>query len=201
MKSKFVILSLLLNFTTLIVLGQSDIFSLGNSVIDPYDMHHILKNGQKSKIDLSSVEGSPYEITSFKFGSAVDKLTNSKQNFYLRFNAYNDEIQMKPSLDEKNIYGLVKAPNIYVIINAREYHYLSYIQEEQIMKGYFILVSKTAENQIYLRRTKRFKPGQPAKDSFRAAVPAAFKDNMDRYYYEKDDILHLIAVKKKGKIF
>ena len=54
-----------------------------------------------------------------------------------------------------------------------------------------------ARNNIVLT-PGQLKPGQPAKDSFRAAVPSAFKDNTNRFYYEKDDVLHLIAIKKKG---
>ena len=105
---------------------------------------------QKNKIDLSSVEGSPYVNKTFKFGSAVDKLTNTSQNFYLRYNAYNDEIQMKSSLDEKNIYGLVKATNIYAVIDAKEYHYLSFMHELRSSLGKMgqILSRKKRQKQL-----------------------------------------------------
>ena len=177
--------------------GQSDFSGVGNSLIDPYDMYHIMANGQKNKINLSEVKGSPFEQESFVFGKAMDKLTATARNYYLRYNAYNDEIQMKASLEDKDVYALIKSLNIYAVINNKEYHYLSYADEDEINEGYFVLVSKELKNHLYTRKSKRFKPGRPAKDSFREAIPPSFKD-IHQFYYKKGRVLYPLSNKKKG---
>ncbi len=197
MKLKIIYLFILLANPSTFVFGQSDFSGLGNSLIDPYDMYHILSNGQKDKIDLSKAKGSPFEQKEFVFGKVGSKTSSTMNNYYLRYNVYNDEIQMKASLDDVNIYGLIKSLNIYAIINNKEYHYLSYSDEKEVNEGYFILVSKDLKNHLYLRKTIRFNPGRPAKDSFREAIPPSFK-NINRFYYKKGRILFPLSVKKKG---
>lgn len=197
MKSKFSIQIILFLIPSILIFGQSEFSGIGNSLIDPYDMYHILRNGQKNKIDLSNAKGSPFEQKSFVFGKAVDKLTNTTKNYYFRYNVYNDEIQMKASIDDEDIYALIKSLNIYAIINNKEYHYLSYSDEDEINEAYFILISDDLKNHLYMKKSKRFKPGQPAKDSFRAAVPPSFKE-LYQFYYKKGRVLYPLSTNKKG---
>lgn len=172
-------------------------FSYASSPIDPYDFYHILQNSAKEKIDLSSVEGSPYEQETFVLGKAAEKLTNNSMNYYLRYNVYNDEIQMKIDLDDKKIVGLIKSLNHYAVINSKEYHYMSFLDDDKnFNEGYFILVSNDIKNSLYIKKIKKFKVGQPEKDSFRKAIPSAFK-NFERYYYLKDRVLFQVPTKKK----
>lgn len=194
MKLAYIVTLLLFSLSISNTFGQ---FSDATSLIDPYDFYHILQNNAKAKIDLSSVEGSPYEQESFVLGKAAEKLTNNSMNCYLRYNVYNDEIQMKIKLDDEKIVGLIKSLNHYAVINNKEYHYLSYTDNNKnINEGYFILVSNEIKNSLYLKRIKKFKVGQPAKDSFRKAIPSAFK-NFERYYYKKGRVLFQLPTKKK----
>ena len=172
-------------------------FTYGSSPIDPHDFYHLLRNNTRAKIDLSSVVGSPYEQETFVFGKATEKLTNNSMNYYLRYNVYNDEIQMKINLDDDKIVGLIKSLNHYAVINNKEYHYMSYSDNDKsINEGYFILVSNDFENSLYLKKIVKFKLGQPEKDSFRKAIPSAFK-NFERYYYQKERVLFQLPTKKK----
>jgi hypothetical protein len=172
-------------------------FSYSSSIIDPYDFYHILQNSAKTKIDLSSVEGSPYEQETFVLGKAAEKLTNNSMNYYLRYNVYNDEIQMKINLDDEKIVGLIKSLNHYAIINNKEYHYMSYSDNNKnINEGYFILISNDIKSSIYLKKIVKFKIGQPERDSFRKAIPSAFK-NFEKFYYQKDRVLFQLPTKKK----
>jgi len=194
MKRIYIVTILFLSLSVFNTYGQ---FTYGSSIIDPYDFYHILENSAKAKIDLSSVEGSPYEQETFVMGKAAEKLTNNSINYYLRYNIYNDEIQMKIKLDDEKIVGLIKSLNHYAVINNREYHYMSYSENDKsINEGYFILVSNDIKNSLYLKKIVKFKVGQPAKDSFRKAIPSAFK-NFERYYYQKGRVLFQVPTKKK----
>ena len=68
--------------------------------------------------------------------------------------------------------------------------------DKNINEGYFILLSNDIKNTLYLKRIKKFKVGQPAKDSFRKAIPSAFR-NFERYYYKKGRVLFQVPTKKK----
>jgi len=194
MKPNHIITLLFVSLSISNIFGQ---FTDTNSIINPYDFYHILKNSTKAKIDLSSAEGSPYEDETFVLGKAADKLTNNSTHYYLRYNIYNDEIQMKVDLNDEKIMGLIKSLHHYAIINNKEYHYMSYSdKKENSNEGYFILVSNEVKNTLYQKKIKKFKVGQPAKDSFRKAIPSAFKDFM-KYYYLKESVLHELPTKKK----
>ena len=194
MKRIYIVTILFLSLSISNIFGQ---FSYGSSIIDPYDFYHILENSAKVKIDLASVEGSPYEQETFVMGKAAEKLTNNSINYYLRYNIYNDEIQMKIKLNDEKIVGLIKSLNHYAVINNKEYHYMSYSENDKnINEGYFILVSNDVKNSLYLKKIVKFKVGQPAKDSFRKAIPSAFK-NFERYYYQKGRVLFHLPTKKK----
>jgi hypothetical protein len=194
MKRIYFVTILFLSLSISNTFGQ---FSYGSSIIDPYDFYHIQQNSTKAKIDLSSVEGSPYEQETFVLGKVSEQLTNNSMNYYLRYNIYNDEIQMKLNLDDEKIVGLIKSLNHYAVINNKEYHYMSYSNNNKnINEGYFILASNDTKNSIYLKKIVKFKEGQPEKDSFRKAIPSAFK-NFERYYYQKDRVLFQIPTKKK----
>jgi len=88
-------------------------FSDASSFINPYDFYHIQKNSNRVKIDLSSVDGSPYEQEAFVLGKAAERLTNNSMNYYLRYNVFNDEIQMKAKLSDEKIIGLIKSLRCY----------------------------------------------------------------------------------------
>jgi len=155
-------------------------------------------NNSNSVIDLSKIVGSPYENETFSLGKAVNKLTKKSIPFYLRYNIYNDIIEID---DNQNTFGLIKSQNIYAIINNTEYHYETYLNDNaKADEGYFILMSKGLHSNLYLRKSKEFKDKVKSKDSFHKETPASFID-LKSYYIKKDKTLLPVSTKKKEFLF
>jgi hypothetical protein len=150
-------------------------------------------------IDLKEVKGSPYETESFQPGTVSNKKLNDIKSFYFRYNIFNDIMEMKESQLDEDLYGLIKSLNIYTKILGKEYHYEIYTKDNKKStdEGYFILISKGEKVSLYLRKTKTFIDAKPAKDTFRKAEKATFKDFED-YYYKTGRVLILLPTKKKG---
>ena len=150
--------------------------------------------GADEDAKLSNVMGSPYENDSFLIGKAANKKIDNSKPYYLRYNIYNDVIEIQ---DSENIIGLIKSLNIYAIISNREYHYEIYSNDNaKTDEGYFILLSKGINSNLYLRKIKKFKDKVKAKDSYHKDTPAAFVDS-ESFYIKKDRVLFPVSKKKK----
>ena len=157
-------------------------------------LNSIRKNGSNDVVELSKIKGSPYENDAFILGKAANKKTIDSKPYYLRYNIYNDIIEVK---EENSTIGLIQSLNIYAVINNREYHYEIYSDDnEKTDEGYFISLYKSEKVNVYKRKIKEFIEEQPAKDSFRQATPPSFKD-AEFYYFKKGRVLILLSTKKK----
>lgn len=196
MKFSFILLSIFLYFTSGMISAQN------NDYYDPliYNIDTRIEHnesGINSNIDLSTVKGSPYENKNFQLGKAVNREVGEPTNYYLRYNVYNDVIELKKNNSDTDIGGLIKSENIYAIINNREYHYKKYIDNKSnIKEGYFILLKKGNHSSLYLKKLKDFKDKVLPKDNFEKEKPATFTDDQT-YYIQKGDVLVHVASRKK----
>lgn len=155
---------------------------------------NIRSNSSNGNVDLSDIKGSPYEHEAFMPGKAVSKKLNNSKPCLLRYNIYNDIIEIK---DNGNPVGLIKSLSIYAVINDIEYHYKDFIDENnKASEGYFILLSRGAIINLYLRKTKTFNEAVKAESSYSKDKPAAFVDSQS-YYFKKHDVLLPFPHKKK----
>lgn len=156
---------------------------------------NIGSNSSNGNVDLSDVEGSPYENETFLVGKAVSKKLNNSKTCLMRYNAYNDVIEIK---DDNSALGLIKSLHIYAVINDIEYHYEDFIDENNKAKeGYFILLSKGATINLYLRKTKTFNKTVKAESTYYKDKPAKFVDSQS-YYFKKHNVLIPFPYKKKA---
>ena len=87
---------------------------------------NIGSNSLNGNVDLSDIEGSPYENDAFLVGKAVSKKMNNSTTCLLRYNIYNDIIEIK---EHNATLGLIKSLHIYAVINDIEYHYEDFIDK------------------------------------------------------------------------
>ncbi len=167
------------------------------AVIRGLSSNEIRINDVNKTVDLSTIKGSPYENEKFQLGKASNLLNDKPTAYYLRYNIYNDIIELKASLNEQDIRGLIKSLNIYVIISNREYHFEIYSDDNKsTKKGYFILLSKGKNSSLYLKKIVTFIDKKPAKDSFHKDIPASFKES-EKYYIKKQRVLVPLSTNKK----
>jgi len=145
-------------------------------------------------IDVSGTEGSPYENESFVFGKAISEELNISSPYLMRYNIYNDVIEVK---DKDQLNELLRSFNLYVIISNKEYHYAEYSDESNtIKKGYFTLLYRGSNIELFSRKTQKYKQAVPPKNSFQPKQPAAFVDYQS-YFMNKGGALLEIPTNKK----
>jgi len=174
--------------------SRSSIVSTGTNIHLPSDYlrNNLLGNNNLPK----NTKGSPYLYETF-LPSKVIINDSTTYNAMLRYNAYNDEIEMKK--DEK-VTALFKRPYIEAIINNSHYKILEYKSEADKNKtGYFVALTPLGKHQFYRKDIKVFKEGKKAASTYSKDVPPSF-ENMVNYYVvlENSTQTRLLKLKKKN---
>ncbi len=156
------------------------------------------KSNGKYVLDFSHLKGSPYEKNTFSFGHVTDEISNKSVNLYLRYNIYNDEIELKASLEpnEKTV-ALLKKYDISCTINGKYYKYAHFTDENnKTIDGYIIKIYSGKKVSLYKRLTSSFTPKKYPKNSFSQAEPATFETKAT-YYLQKGNSITYLSNKKK----
>lgn len=145
-------------------------------------------------INVSETEGSPYENETFVFGKVINEKLNISSPYLMRYNIYNDVIEVK---DKDQLSGLKKSFDFYVSLSNKEYHFAEYYDDSNmIKKGYFILLYRGTNIELFSRRTQKYKEAVPTKNSFQTKQPAEFVD-YEAFYMKIEDTLLEIPTNKK----
>ncbi len=194
MKMKYLFIQLLVFFALNTTVAQV-VKSYHNS--NYYGAMYIPSGDSNIALDLSIVKGSPYDIDKFQLGKVLNNLTGESQTFYIRYNIFNDVVELKETPNSPKISGLVNSLNIYAKVNSKEYHYELYeTDKSKNNEGYFILLNKGKNISLYLQKSKEFKDKVIAKDSYHKEKLATFKDS-EKFYFNKDKTLVELSSKKK----
>ena len=201
-------MKLLLTFTS-ILLCFFNVFSQTNREGTPYgansdgrliSVFENLKNKTKgSKIKTEEISGSPYFEESFKTAQIVYFGEILKENIYIRYNAYSDEMEMAKSESQTSSDDvLIKNKKITCTLNGYSYKYLAFIKEnEQPAVGYVKELFRGNKFSLYVRETKEYKEGVKAKSSLEGSFPPRFIDKKDYYIALGDGSLKQTKLSKK----
>jgi len=201
-------MKLLLTFTS-ILLCFFNVFGQTNREGIPYgansdgrliSVFENLKNKTKgSKIKTEEISGSPYFEESFKTAQIVYFGEILKENIYIRYNAYNDEMEMAKSESQTSSEdALIKNKKVTCTFNGYTYKYLAYIKEnEQPAVGYVKELYKGNKFSLYVRETKEYKEGVKAKSSLEGSFPPRFTDKTNYYIALGDGSLIQTKLSKK----
>ncbi len=123
-----------------------------------------------------NVEGSPYANEEFVLGKVYAE-GQDPYNGLLRFNAYQDGIEMKT---DKGIITLLKREYLSAEIDGNLYRIENYKNNGAVRKAYFIEKNK-GKARLLLRQQKEFVEERPATSSYSKDKPARF--NEENSYY------------------
>ena len=138
------------------------------------------------------VQGSPYWNPDFLPG-IVSVFGRETYTANLRYNAYNDEIEIETS---SGASALLKRDYIRARIGTEQYQVEKYLEKGQAKQGYFISLNE-GTNRLLLRRTMVFREGKAAESSYDDPMPPRF-DKTERYFVSKDSsIAKEIRIRKK----
>lgn len=131
--------------------------------------------------DESRVKGSPYYSEGFMPGQVFFN-GELMGTFYLRHNAYQDEIQLKKELNDPEFQALAKAVNVGCTLGGKELLYTFFINKKgEQQSGYLIKLSEGKNYTLYTRKIKKFMEGKTSGNSLARNVPPRFIDEEEWY--------------------
>ena len=165
------------------------------------DVFENIKNVTKgSKTKTEKISGSPYFDKKFKTAQIGYFEEILKDNIYLRYNAFSDEMEMAKSESQTSSEdALIKNKKVTCIINGYTYKYLAFINDDELPAvGYLKELYKGNKFSLYIRETKEYKEGVKAKSSLERSFPARFVDKTEYYIgIENGSLKHTKLSKKQ----
>ncbi|WP_141673192.1 hypothetical protein [Allomuricauda sp. CP2A] len=164
-------------------------FDMGNNpaMMDLYnDMRMKFgRMGEEVNLTLDDIDGTIYLNEDFTLGALYEDGVAFKR-LYLRYDAYNDEVELKESADSDVVRAMVKHPKYSCSINNDKFVYTDYLNEDgETVSGYLQPLVYGEGYVLYERQIKVFKEGKPAKTSLDNSFPHRFLDKTE-YFVSAD---------------
>ena len=180
-----------------LILSQSQTDLTDSRVQDAYTD---LVNSVTRAITKTNIKGSPYFNEKF-IDSKIKYFDESLKNiFYLRYNAFSDEIEMgKNKFQNESVEIVQKNQNIVCYIGNEIFLLKSYKNEiGNQKKGYLNMIFDGQKSKIYRSKRKIFMEATQARTSLERAFPARYIDEKSYYISSKNssEINYLKASKK-----
>ena len=160
--------------------------------------------GNKSTIkpQIITVQGTQYYEDEFKLSDLKYFGTNMESIGYMRYDAYNDVIEMASTPDvERSEIILLKNSDVIAKINKKEYVFLEYDEEDiKNKKGYMIRLYIGNNYSLYQKRIKIFKEAEKTKAGITEPQPPRYISKTDFYIQTRDQKPQLIKISKKRLI-
>ncbi len=111
------------------------------------------------KVNLENTKGSPYENEEFVLGSILSENNTLISNVYLRYNAYQDEFQIKqnPNASDDNVQAIKKSTDFYVKMGDEIF---TYKLPQDGYGGYYNIVAEGNKIDLLKKISKKFIEGQ-----------------------------------------
>ena len=194
-----IILLLLCKLTTLSSQGNN---SNGvQSDLRLVDLYENIKNkiGKKTYSN-QKIKGTPYFEKTFKLAEVeyFGELITDK--IYIRFNAYNDEMEIASSpLTKSSENILIKNNKVFCIIDGKTYRYLGFKEDNQPPAvGYLKELFKGELFSFYERKFKVYMQATVARTSLERSFPARFIEKKQYYYSVNNGEINQIKLSKKN---
>jgi len=160
---------------------------------DVFQVDEYIKRNNRgiSYADTDSYRGTPYNNPSYLNGNIYKGGELLATNVALRFNAFEDEMEVKESLATPDAQAkvLTKDPDIYVKIMNDIFVFVAYDGGVE-GGGYFQVLQEGNKIDLFKKMKKEFVPEKKSTSSITPGFPAQFKD--EPIYYIVDN---------KGKFF
>lgn len=139
-----------------------------------------------------NIEGSPYLTDDFIKGTVF--VENEKPyGAMMRYNAYQDEIQVKGS---DGISSLFKREYVWAEIGGQSFRIETYNDRSGTSKGYFVELNR-GKVRLLKRIERVFKEGQAAVSSYSEDTPPRFEEEVTYYLIREGSPAEAIRLRKK----
>lgn len=142
--------------------------------------------------------GSPYYNENFVLGTIFDLKTKADEPYYLKYNIAEDYIEVKKTVDSKELLELQKDKDSYCVIDGLKIRYFEVSdQKGNDMSGFFVVLSEGKKSTFLKKLKKNYTEARPAENSYQPAKPARYSDASDYYFLNKNTITKTKLKKKK----
>ncbi|WP_276392790.1 hypothetical protein [Eudoraea chungangensis] len=143
-----------------------------------------MNRARRSKLDLSTIEGSVYYNENFIKGD-VFYLTKLFDSYPMRYNAFSDEIEIQRT-EGSPLESVYKSTSLTCIIDNESYVYSKYFDSKgEIKEGYIIRLNEGSKYVLFEKKTKVYKEGRKGATSMHPTYPPKFEDKHD-YFISAD---------------
>ena len=158
----------------------------------------ISENQSKNKDLYVDFQGSPYTSNEF----AMTTMYYGDENLgkiYYRYNALNEEVEIKNSLREsEGIKSLSRDKKVSILIDGKKMSFMTFVtSKDKTINGYLSTLSENGAFKLYKRTLIKFTQGKPAANSFVKAVPSRFAQFIE-YYFQKDGVNRIDEIPLKN---
>lgn len=165
--------------------GYAEEYDIGNNpwMMNLYsDMRRkFARMGEEVDVNLDDIEGSIYLDESFQLGALYQNGVVFKR-IYMRYNGYNDEVELKVDLKSDRNWAMLKNVEYSCSINGDKFLYMQYVDGRGgTAEGYLTPMVQGSEYVLYQKRIKDFKDGKAAKTSLDKGFPNRFLDKTEYY--------------------
>ena len=142
----------------------------------------LAKMGEEVKLGLDDIAGTIYLDPEFQLGTLYYDGEAFKK-LDLRYDAYNDEFEVKDSGSSSTVQALVKYSKLSCSLDGDTFKFTKFINKEEVeQEGYLVLVFEGDKYTLFERRIKRFIEGKPAKTSLGTSFPHRFVGDVEFYF-------------------
>jgi hypothetical protein len=145
--------------------------------------------------------GSPYNNPIFLLGNIYEENKVIASNYALRYNAIQDEIEVKENLyvEDSEIKILTRNPEIYVKIMADMFVFRDAIEGSH-GAGYFQVLHVGNTYNLYKKVAKKYYPTKKAQNSFEKDVMATYLDRPIYYLVSQEGDFQEFGSSKNKRI-
>ncbi|WP_143469367.1 hypothetical protein [Leeuwenhoekiella nanhaiensis] len=135
---------------------------------------------------IDEFSGSPYATNEFK-PTAIYYEAEKVGEVYYRYNAHNEEIEIKQTLlPEEEFSALSKDKSVYIIADTYKLSFKTFTDKSNnTLNGYLYTLLEGEKYDLFKRINVKFTPGQKAENTFVKAKPNRFSQFTEYYIQEK----------------
>jgi hypothetical protein len=180
---------------------NSNQISLNNSI--SFETVKIMAQKMNSTtLDLSLTEGSPYFDDSFQKASLNIKNIEDQNQIWLRYNGYNDEIEIGKSKQQlSSDEALLKRKDIRASFDNKTYQFKNFITKKGLtIEGYLVILFEGKQYSVFRQDKKKLSEGRKANGPLESDIKPRFSDIRSYYLSNDNEIINEISLKLKNII-
>lgn len=159
--------------------------------------------GNNKRASMNNVKGSAY-LTEVFMPTRLQYNQEFINNIFYRFNAYNGEIEVKPSLatPDESINALSRDKKITILVDGNPMSFKTFVtSNNKTLNGYLISLYDGNKYDLFKREYIIFSQGRISTNSFVKAVPSRFV-KFTEYYLQKEGVNRIdeIILTKKNLV-